>query len=56
MHLNSNSQEQKYMEINLTTYKLIIKKSLSMLYFKPFIENKGSRSDLQHYIYMKKMV
>lgn len=54
MHLSFGSQQQEYMEINLTIYKPIVEKSLSVLNFKVFVKNKRSRSDMQHYTYMKK--
>lgn len=54
--LNFGSQKPKLIEIDLTIYKLIVEKSLLVLFFKIFTKNKKLRSNILHLIYIKKIL
>lgn len=44
------------MKVNLTLYKLMVEKSLSVLFLKSFAENKRLTSNILYYIYIKKII
>ena len=48
--VNSDFQEPKLVEADLTIYKLIAKESSLVLLFKAFAKNEGSRSDMLYLI------